>query len=165
MNTQSNNTNPTSTNDMQSGYHELRIKGVGFINDIREVQPRGKGKPFVSVRIAAQRGEKGGKEKTYINANVFGDDLKALLLKHADASKRDSGTNVWGQFTVSDVEARSYEGKDGNTVPHLYGRLFAITSLYVGGEEVFSASKERAKEEAESLGGVEGIEVTEEAVG
>ncbi|WP_350617546.1 DUF3577 domain-containing protein, partial [Pseudomonas sp. HY7a-MNA-CIBAN-0227] len=44
----------TQTNEAK--FFDLHTTGIGYLNRIREVKPRGKGKPFMAVTVAALRG-------------------------------------------------------------------------------------------------------------
>lgn len=63
----------------ESKFFDLHTTGIGYLNRIREVKPRGKGKPFMAVANAALRGSSDEVEYSYIDCNVVGSEAEKLI--------------------------------------------------------------------------------------
>ena len=62
-----------------SKFFDLHTTGIGYLNRIREVKSRGKGKPFMAVANAALRGSSDEVEYSYIDCNVVGSEAEKLI--------------------------------------------------------------------------------------
>lgn len=148
----STNTASSPSTNSNSSYFNTKCTGLAYINDVREVKPTGKGKPFLSVRLKVLQGPTAADQRDqqiplYMNCNVFGDKLKTLLRPYVG----DDKTQLRGLVAISDLQLSTYVSKkpeDSGTVkPCLYGRLFGIRKLWANGEEVFADKSQSGDEE------------------
>lgn len=137
------NTNTNNASTQGSDYHNESLSGFAYLNDIREVKSR-KGS-FIAVRVKLLQGEKANPKALYLNCNVFGQAAE-LLAPHMAASQKE-GEGVRGRIKISDLELRTYTSKTNEIRPALYGRLFAISVLFVGEEKVYSRADEQSAEQ------------------
>ncbi|EOI6865101.1 DUF3577 domain-containing protein [Yersinia enterocolitica] len=124
-------TKPTS-------YFDLHTTGIGYVNRLREVTPK-KGSSFTACTISAMRGESNAVEYTYIDVRVYNQDAANLLWQYKDAL--DNKQRVTISFRIGDLYAETFEYKNGERKGEigisLKGRLIAITSISVNGENVY----------------------------
>ena len=138
------NTSHTS----EAKFFDLHTTGIGYLNRIREVKPRGKGKPFMAVAIAALHGSTDEVEYSYIDCNVVGTDAEKLIRRCQVAV--DAGKKVLASFRVGDIwaDAFTYEKSDKKGQPgaSLKGRLLFIGWIKVDGETVYEAKPKDSAE-------------------
>lgn len=125
----------------ETKFFDLHTTGIGYLNRIREVKPRGKGKPFMAVAIAALHGSADEVEYSYIDCNVVGTDAEKLIRRCQEAV--DAGKKVLAGFRIGDIwaDAFTYEkgDKKGQPGASLKGRLLFISWIKVDGETVYEA--------------------------
>lgn len=138
------NTSHTS----EAKFFDLHTTGIGYLNRIREVKPRGKGNPFMAVAIAALHGSTDEVEYSYIDCNVVGTDAEKLIRRCQVAV--DAGKKVLASFRVGDIwaDAFTYEkgDKKGQPGASLKGRLLFIGWIKVDGETVYEAKPKDSTE-------------------
>ncbi|MFC6299114.1 DUF3577 domain-containing protein [Pseudomonas sp. CCM 7893] len=143
----------TQTNETK--FFDLHTTGIGYLNRIREVKPRGKGKPFMAVAVAALRGSSDDAEYSYIDCNVVGAEAEKLIRRSQAAV--DAGKKVLVSFRIGDIwtDAFTYEKgeKLGQPGASLKGRLLFISWIKVDGQTVYQA---QPKDSAEPLQDQEG---------
>lgn len=143
----------TQTNEAK--FFDLHTTGIGYLNRIREVKPRGKGKPFMAVAVAALRGSSDDTEYSYIDCNVVGAEAEKLIRRSQAAV--DAGKKVLVSFRIGDIWADSFTyekgDKQGQPGASLKGRLLFIGWIKVDGETVYQA---KPKDSAEPLPSQEG---------
>ena len=138
----------TQTNETK--FFDLHTTGIGYLNRIREVKPRGKGKPFMAVTVAALRGSSDDTEYSYIDCNVVGAEAEKLIRRCQEAV--DAKKKVLVSFRIGDIWTDSfvYESGDKKGQPgaSLKGRLLFIGWIKVDGDTVYQA---KPKDSAEPL--------------
>lgn len=139
----------------ETKFFDLHTTGIGYLNRIREVKPRGKGKPFMAVTVAALRGSSDDTEYSYIDCNVVGAEAEKLIRRCQDAV--DAGKKVLVSFRIGDIwtDSFTYEkgDKKGQPGASLKGRLLFISWIKVDGVTVHEA---KPKDSAEPLPPQEG---------
>jgi hypothetical protein len=139
---------PTQTNEAK--FFDLHTTGIGYLNRIREIQPRGKGRPIVSVVVAALHGSCDDTEYTYIDCNVVGTEAEHLIRRCQKAV--DAGKKVLVSFRIGDIWADAFTymkgEKKGQPGASIKGRLLFISWIKVDGELVHQA---KPKDSTESL--------------
>ena len=144
----------TQTNEAK--FFDLHTTGIGYLNRIREVKPRGKGKPFMAVAVAALRGSSDDTEYSYIDCNVVGTEAEKLIRRCQAAV--DAGKKVLVSFRIGDIWADSFTyekgDKQGQPGASLKGRLLFIGWIKVDGETVYQAKpKDSAEPSSDQEGG------------
>jgi hypothetical protein len=133
-------------------FFDLHTTGIGYLNRIREVKPRGKGKPFMAVAIAALRGSSDDVDYSYIDCNVVGAEAEKLIRRCQEAVAAEK--KVLASFRIGDIWADpfTYEkgDKKGQPGASLKGRLLFIGWIKVGGETVYEAKPRDADATAEN---------------
>ncbi|ARQ75677.1 hypothetical protein B6D87_16260 [Pseudomonas fragi] len=131
----------STSHTSEAKFFDLHTTGIGYLNRIREVKPRGKGKPFMAVAIAALHGSTDEVEYSYIDCNVVGTDAEKLIRRCQEAV--DAGKKVLAGFRIGDIwaDAFTYEKGDKKGLPgaSLKGRLLFISWIKVDGETVYEA--------------------------
>ena len=134
-----------------SKFFDLHTTGIGYLNRIREVKPRGKGKPFMAVTIAALRGSSDEVEYSYIDCNVVGTEAEMLIRRCQEAV--EAGKKVIASFRIGDIwtDAFTYEkgNKQGQPGASLKGRLLFIGWIKVDGDTVYEAKPKDSAEPPE----------------
>jgi hypothetical protein len=134
----------------ETKFFDLHTTGIGYLNRIREVKPRGKGKPFMAVTVAALRGSSDNTEYSYIDCNVVGAEAEKLIRRSQAAV--DAGKKVLVSFRIGDIWTDSFiyeKGeKQGQPGASLKGRLLFIGWIKIDGETVYQA---KPKDSAEPL--------------
>ena len=140
----------STSHTSEAKFFDLHTTGIGYLNRIREVKPRGKGKPFMAVAIAALHGSSDEVEYSYIDCNVVGAEAEKLIRRCQVAV--DAGKKVLASFRVGDIwaDAFTYEkgDKKGQPGASLKGRLLFIGWIKVDGDTVYEA---KPKDSAEPL--------------
>lgn len=131
----------------QSEYFNLHTSGIGYLNRIRWVDVKGRGRrsePFLACAIAALRGSSDSVEYTYFDLRVSGEEAIKLIDNMQETVNR--GAKVVVSFRVGDIYPHLYERAvkvngqpTGKTEPAvlLKGRLLVINSISVDGEKVY----------------------------
>lgn len=124
-----------SNQSNEAKYFDLHTTGIGYFNRIREVKPRGKGKPFMAVTVAALRGSTDSAEYTYVDCNVVGEEAEKLVRRCLPAV--DADKKVLVSFRIGDIwpDLFTYEKgeKKGQSGVSLKGRLLFINWIKVDG--------------------------------
>lgn len=130
----------------QAKFFDLHTTGIGYLNRIREVKPRGKGKPFMAVAVAALRGSADDVEYAYIDCNVVGAEAEKLIRRCQEAVVAEKKVLV--SFRIGDIwaDAFTYEKGDRKGQPgaSLKGRLLFIGWIKVDGATVYEAKPREA---------------------
>ncbi len=92
-------------------YFDLDIKGIGYLNRVREVTPEN-GIPFLSVTIAALRGAADNVQHTHFDCIVSGEEAKDLVRQLKRAV--DADMKVLVGFHLSDLQAETFTFKQGD---------------------------------------------------
>lgn len=138
----------------ESQYFDLHTTGIGYLNRIREVKPKGRGaKPFLAVTVAALCGSKEAVEYRYIDCNVVGAEAEKLVRRCTEAVNAEKKVLV--SFRIGDCWADPFTyssgPKQGQHGASLKGRLLYIGWIKVEGEFVYEA-KPRDAAPAEQQG-------------
>ena len=131
----------------QREYFNLHTTGIGYLNRIRWVPVRGRGRSsesFLACSIGALRGPADSVEYTYFDVRVSGEE--AIQLIDSMQTTVNSGAKVIVSFRIGDIYPHLYEravkvnGKPTGqmeTACLLKGRLLLINSISVNGEKVY----------------------------
>lgn len=121
-------------------YFDLHTTGIGYLNRIREVEVR-KGKPFLSVTVAALHGCADDVEYSYIDCKVSGSEAERLVRLYSVSLS--AGKKVLVSFRIGDLWADAFTytkgDKQGQPGASLKGRLLFISWVKVDGELVYQA--------------------------
>lgn len=127
-------------------FFDLHIKGIGYVNRIREVQVK-KGHPYLSCTIAALRGNSEDVEYTYFECNLTGEKAKHLISKCIEAS--DLGKKILITFCLGDLYPETFTytkgDKQGQTGVSLKARLLKVSSIKIDGELKYSEKEESSE--------------------
>jgi len=127
----------------EANFFDLHTTGIGYLNRIREVKPRCKGKPFWAVTVAALRGSTDNAEYTYIDCNAVGADAETLIKRCQQAVV--AGKKVLVSFRIGDMWADAFTHekgeKKGQAGASLKGRLLFIGWIKVDGHLVYEKPK------------------------
>jgi hypothetical protein len=126
-------------------YFDLDIKGIGYLNRIREVTPEG-GTPFVGVSIAALRGKADDVRYTHFDCVVSGEEAKDLVRQLGPAVEADMKVLVG--FHLSNLETDWFIYKQGvragQTGVSLKSRLLRFQWIRIDGHPFYPAEQESA---------------------
>ncbi|WP_412461743.1 STY4534 family ICE replication protein [Pseudomonas sp. SC11] len=143
-----------SNQSNEAKFFDFHATGIGYLNRIREVKPRGKGKPFWAVTVAALRGSTDNAEYTYIDCNAVGADAETLIKRCQPAV--EAGKKVLVSFRIGDMwaDAFTYEKgeKKGQAGASLKARLLFIGWIKVDGKLVYEAKPKTTDTTADDLG-------------
>lgn len=127
-----------STQTDSKTYFNLHTSGVGYLSDIRTVNPK-KGKPFLACRIAALVGSSDDLEYRYFDTNVVGKEAESLIKRCEQAL--DENRKVLISFNISDIWTDTFTykkdtqyHKKGDVGVTLKGRLIRIDMIKIDGE-------------------------------
>jgi Protein of unknown function (DUF3577) len=133
-----------STSSSQS-YFDLHITGLGYLNRIREVQPR-KGTSFLACDIAALTGPSNAAEYRRFDVKVSGRDAQHLIRKCEEAVKAERKVLIG--FRLGDLwtDIFTYTKGDNKGKPgvSLKARLLFVSWIKVDGEMVYKAESKVA---------------------
>ena len=133
-----------STNETMK-YFDLHTAGLGYLNRVREVTPKD-GTPFLSVTIAALRGNVDNVQYTHFECRVSGKQAQELVRRLTPAVE-DSAKVLIG-FTHSELFAEAFTfmngEKAGETGVSLKTRLLRIAWAKVDGQPFYSAQDNAA---------------------
>ncbi|WP_249963197.1 STY4534 family ICE replication protein [Histophilus somni] len=150
----------STQNSQQVKYFNLHTTGLGYLNNIRLVEPKKgtpfqKGKPFYSCDIAALVGDSSQPEYRFFNCNVAGKDTENLVKRCQDAV--NANKKVLIAFVMSDLRFDTFtyqkEGKNhnkGDTGVALKGRLINIKMIKIDGELKYTSPTEAKTENVEN---------------
>lgn len=138
----------SNTPPNEGKFFDLHTTGIGYLNRIRELQPRGKGKATVSVVVAALHGSCDDTEYTYIDCNVVGTEAEQLIRRCQQAV--DAGKKVLVSFRIGDIWSDAFTymkgEKKGQPGASIKGRLLFIGWIKVDGEIVHQAKPKDSDE-------------------
>lgn len=138
----------STTPPNEGKFFDLHTTGIGYLNRIRELQPRGKGKATVSVVVAALHGSCDDTEYTYIDCNVVGTEAEYLIRRCQQAV--DAGKKVLVSFRIGDIWADAFTHmkgeKKGQPGASIKGRLLFIGWIKVDGKIVHQAKPKGSDE-------------------
>lgn len=143
----------TTQTSTQKNYFNLHTNGIGYLNDIRLVEPPKKGTPFYACRVAALVGESDSPEYRYFDMNVVGKEAEILIKRCQKAVSEEKKVLV--SFVMADLwfdtftySTDSKFHKKGDTGVSLKGRLIRIKMIKIDGEIVYQ-EKPKADEQSE----------------
>lgn len=129
-------------------YFDLHVRGCGFLNRVRWVRPKGKGRqaePFLACAINAMHGPVVKPNYSYMDLRVSGEEAISIVDSLAEAV--DAKKKVFVAFRVGDIYAHAYERPIRNErgeetgafepAAVVKGRLLLITCAKVDGEVVY----------------------------
>ena len=123
------------TSEENAKYFDLYTTGIGYLYRVREVTPP-EGTPFVSVTIAALRGNVDDAHYTRFECRVSGKQAQDLVRQLQPAV--EGKLKVLIGFMLNDLFAEPYTIKNGDkageTVVSLKARLLRVTWAKVDGE-------------------------------
>lgn len=146
----------------QREYFNLHSSGIGYLNRIRWVDVKGRGRrsePFLACAISALRGPSDSVEYTYFDVRVSGEEAISLIDNMQETV--NSGAKVIVNFRIGDIYPHLYERAvkvDGRptgqmeTACLLKGRLLLINSISVNGEKVYERPADQSEASAPESG-------------
>lgn len=147
MNT--NQAHGTANNDKREDYFDLHVKGVGYLNRIREIGKSSRDK-FLACSVSAMHGRCSEPTYSYFDLKVAG--AEAAELVRSLWLDVEAGKKVFIAFRAGDIYGEPYEvdERDQNRQPTgkkilratIKGRLLQITNAQVDGVVVFRANAE-----------------------
>lgn len=133
----------------QREFFNLHTNGIGYLNRIRWVETKGRGRrsePFLACSIAALRGSSDDVQYTYFDLRVSGQD--AIELVQSLQEEVNQNRKVLVSFRIADIYPHSYErkvrdaqGRPTNEMEQaalIKGRLILINSVKVDGQLVYT---------------------------
>lgn len=140
-----------SSDTNETKYFDLHIRGIGYLNRIREVKPK-HADAFLATEISALYGASDDMHYTYFDTRVVGKEAQRVVraaMKHLEAKRK-----VLVGFKLGDLYVDSFTFKSGKKAGEpgysLKARLLFVDWVKVDGKSVYSAPKPEAKEEAEN---------------
>jgi hypothetical protein len=140
-----NNANQAKRED----YFDLHVKGVGYLNRIREIGKSSRDK-FLACSVSAMHGRCKEPTYSYFDLKVAGAEAAELI--RSLWGDVEAGNKVFIAFRAGDIYAEPYEvdERDQNRQPTgkkilratIKGRLLQITNAQVNGVVVFRANAE-----------------------
>lgn len=141
------------TNQTEKSYFDLHITGLGYLNRIREVQPK-KGDSFLACDIAALSGASDDVSYTRFDVRVSGSDAQHLVRRCAEAVEAERKVMIG--FKLGDLYADTFtysKGKRaGETGVSLKARLLFVSWIKVDGVMKYKAEPKQAEEQDEAEG-------------
>lgn len=141
------------TNQSEKSYFDLHITGLGYLNRIREVQPK-KGDAFLACDIAALSGSTDDVSYTRFDVRVSGSDAQHLVRRCAEAVEAEKKVMIG--FKLGDLYADTFsysKGKRaGETGVSLKARLLFVSWIKVDGVMKYKAEPKQADEQDEAEG-------------
>ena len=127
------------TDSVAEKYFDLHTTGIGYLNRVREVAPR-EGSPFLSVTVAALRGNAEDVQYTYFECRVSGKQARQLVRSLQPAIEGE--LKVLAGFKLSDLYAQPFTYKNGDkageTGVRLKARLLRLMWVKVDGVPFFA---------------------------
>lgn len=128
------------TSTTEKGFFDLHITGLGYLNRIREVNPK-RGTSFWACDIAALNGPSDDVSYTRFDCRVSGQMAEKLVKRCEQAVNRDKKVLIG--FKLGDLwtDTFTYSKGDraGQTGVSLKARLLFISWIKINGEEVYRA--------------------------
>ena len=122
------------TDSVTEKYFDLHTTGIGYLNRVREVAPR-EGSPFLSVTVAALRGNAEDTQYTYFECRVSGRQARQIVRSLQPAIEGE--LKVLAGFKLSDLYAQPFTYKNGEkageTGVRLKARLLRLMWVKVDG--------------------------------
>ncbi|PJG82765.1 STY4534 family ICE replication protein [Caviibacterium pharyngocola] len=135
----------TQTQQSAKSYFNLHTQGIGYLNDIREVELK-KGGKYLSCRIAALTGESSKPEYRYFDCNVNGAEAEKLIRKCEQAV--NGKRKVLISFVLADLWTDTFTyakdsewHKKGDVGVSLKARLIRVKSIKIDGELKYQEPK------------------------
>ncbi len=129
-----------TTNNTINEYFDLHTSGVGYVNRIREVNPK-KGDAFMACTIGALRGLKTAVEYSYFDCRVSGAEASKLIRRLEKASKDNKqiliGFKIGDQYTETFVYKKG--PKKGEVGICTKAHLLYISWVKINGDSVYTA--------------------------
>lgn len=142
------------TTSNEKSFFDLHITGIGYVNRIREVQPR-KGDPFLACDIAALNGPSTNVEYRRFDVRVSGSEAQHLIRRCQEAVEAESKVLIG--FRLGDLWTDIFtysKGKNaGKPGVSLKARLLYITWIKVDGKLVYKAEAKATSDEASDVPG------------
>jgi hypothetical protein len=139
-----NASSPVSTSSDQT-YYDLHIKGLGYLNRIREVPPKKghRGETFLACTIAALNGPSNAVEYKYYDCKVAGSDAQHLVRRCMQAVNVEN-RKVLIRFCLGDpwIHTFTYQqghAKEGKTGFSMKARLLKVDWIKIDGDVVYPA--------------------------
>ena len=127
------------TDSVAEKYFDLHTTGIGYLNRVREVAPR-EGSPFLSVTVAALRGNADDAQYTYFECRVSGKRARQIVRSLQPAIEGE--LKVLAGFKLSDLYAQPFTYKNGDkageTGVRLKARLLRLMWVKVDGVPFFA---------------------------
>lgn len=141
-----NSFNSTSTENASPGkYFDLQIRGIGYLNRIREVPPKKgrRGELFLACTIAALNGPSDAATYRYYDVKVSGGDAQHLVRRCKPAV--DDGRKVLIEFVLGDpwVDLFTYASGEKAGKPGVCqkARLLFIPWIKIDNKQVYKAAR------------------------
>lgn len=144
----------------QREYFNLHTNGIGYLNRVRWVETKGRGRrsePFLACSISALRGSSDEVQYTYFDLRVSGKD--AIDLVESLQNEVNDNRKVIVSFRIADIYPHTYERQvqDSQRRPTgqteqaalIKGRLILINSVKVDGELVYTRPEDTSEAGAE----------------
>ena len=126
-------------------YFDLHTTGIGYLNRIHEVTPK-EGRPFLSLTIAALRGNVENVQYTHFECRVSGKQANEIVRRLKPAVEGKSKVLIG--FTLSDLYAETFTFKSGDkageTGISLKARLLRVSWAKVDGQPFYQAQEQAA---------------------
>ena len=124
------------TNQTQISKFNIHTSAVGYINRIREVEPK-KGKPYWSCSITALRGDMDAADRTYFDVSVVG-SLAKERIKELFELQESGQDKIFVSVKMGDIYPEHFELKKGKNAgkicTSIKGRLLRIDYASIAGE-------------------------------
>jgi hypothetical protein len=125
----------SNTANNTSGFFDLHVEGLGYLNRIRRVTPR-KGSEFLACTIEALRGATDDVEKSRFDVRISGEVAKAAVLALESAVMVDKKSVLIG-FKLGDIFAEHFVlekgDRKGEVACVIKGRLLQVKWAKVDG--------------------------------
>jgi hypothetical protein len=140
----------------QANHFNLHVSGIGYLNRVRWVQPKQRGRsaqPFLACSVSALRGNSEAPDYTYFDLRVSGQEAAQLVENCIEDV--DQNRKVVISFKVGDIYPHLYERDakvDGRKTGEkemaclIKGRLLLINTITVDGTRVFERQAEAQAE-------------------
>lgn len=151
----------SNTSNTAPKYFDLHVTGIGYLDDLREVKPKGaqQFQPFLSVRISALHGNAENVKHTRFKANVVNAEAERVLRLymsqindrgHQAADGTTLRTQVLAGFRLGDLTPTLFTYKADFRNKELAGqpgvsldcRFIKLMWLKVDGETVYTAPED-----------------------
>ena len=133
---------PDQAAPKEKSYFDLHTTGIGYLNRIRDVKPRG-ATPSLNCSIAALNGAADEPSYTWLDARVSGREAGHLVRRCKDAV--DAGRKVLIAFRVGDLRGevfiRQKAPRIGEPDVSLKVRLLYIGMIKIDGKLVYKAER------------------------